>query len=98
MVLFTFQNENKIGYEHFLHSKIPQTLMPLKRWLRKGTHSDVTGLDSDKCLVFLSRDYKSDELPEVPPPQELSDDLPYTCLAATPRAEVSFSQKHFSCV
>ncbi|RUS74403.1 hypothetical protein EGW08_017838 [Elysia chlorotica] len=68
-------------------SKLPLTLMPLQRWLRKDTHSDVTGLDSDKCIIFLSRDYTSDELPEVPPPQELSEDLPYTCIVATPRTE-----------
>ncbi|GFN89063.1 glutamate receptor delta-1 subunit [Plakobranchus ocellatus] len=64
---------------------LPQTLHPLQRWLCHNTHSGVTGIDSDNCLVFLSRDYTAHELPAVPPPQNLVEDLPYTCLVATPR-------------
>ena len=79
---------------HFLHSNLPHTLRPLQRWLRRGTHSDVTGLDSDKCVVLLSRDYTQEELPIVPPPQELKEDLPYTCIVATPRKEVICLRDH----
>ncbi|GFS26694.1 glutamate receptor delta-1 subunit [Elysia marginata] len=75
-------------------SNLPQTLKPLQRWLRHGTSSDVTGLDSHKSLVFLSRDYTADELPEVPPPQELSDNLPHNCLVATPRHEPQKRYRH----
>ncbi|XP_055877882.1 uncharacterized protein LOC106063835 isoform X2 [Biomphalaria glabrata] len=74
--------------------KLPSTLRPLEPWLKHSTAIEVVGLEASKCWVFLSHDYESEDLPELPAPQSANQDLPYTCIVETPRKPVRKKYKH----
>ena len=69
--------------------EIPECLEPLRPHLVTDCDATLLGVDPDSCLVFLGHNYSAESLPEVPSPQTLADPLPYTCIVATPRKEVS---------
>ncbi|KAL3876345.1 hypothetical protein ACJMK2_034204 [Sinanodonta woodiana] len=67
---------------------IPQTLVPLQPWLTEsdGRLEEVIGIDPAQCLVFLPLLPEDiDDLPEVPEPHTVEEDLPFTDDLTSPR-------------
>ncbi|XP_064645229.1 uncharacterized protein LOC135498753 [Lineus longissimus] len=63
---------------HQCNRNVPQTLHPLIPWLTEGLPLHWTGMDSSDCLMFIpSLQRHQDDLPVVPAPHGLTDELPY---------------------
>lgn len=77
-------------------SDIPTTLEPLLPWLQKDVPADVLGVSAEHCLVFLAPANWQD-LPEVPEPQSMEDDLPYILDVTTPKPWNPKKYPHYSC-
>ena len=63
---------------------IPCTLEPLLPWLQDDIPEEVIGVNPSECLVFLAPTDWS-ELPELPEPQAVEEDLPFVQDITTPK-------------
>ncbi|XP_060574758.1 uncharacterized protein LOC132732363, partial [Ruditapes philippinarum] len=62
----------------------PHTLEPLLPWLQDDIPEDVIGVNPAECLVFLAPTDWS-ELPELPEPPTMEEDLPYVQDITSPK-------------
>ena len=69
--------------------EIPASMEPLRPYLTSDLPQSLIGADPSNCLVFLAHSYTDLDLPEVPPHLAVDEPLPYTCVVATPRKDVS---------
>jgi len=70
-------------------------LNPLLPWLQTDVPEDVLGVNAADCLVFLTPVDWSD-LPEVPEPADVEEDLPFVQDVTTPKPWVNFKLKCYS--
>ena len=59
-----------------LFRDLPSTLEPLRPWLTET--KDIPNISPVDCLMFLPSMTDYNDLPEVPPPHSVHEDLPYT--------------------
>jgi hypothetical protein len=59
-----------------LFRDLPSTLEPLRPWLTDT--KDIPNISPVDCLMFLPSMTDYNDLPEVPPPHSVHEDLPYT--------------------
>ncbi|KAK3586112.1 hypothetical protein CHS0354_033235 [Potamilus streckersoni] len=74
-------NQHSSNMQLVVQRPIPQTLLPLQPWLTEsdGRLEEVIGMDPTRCLVFLPLLPEDiDDLPEVPEPHAVEEDLPFT--------------------
>ncbi|XP_033747140.1 uncharacterized protein LOC117332352 isoform X2 [Pecten maximus] len=77
---------------------LPEDLEPLRPWLTEDIIEDFIGVDPKNCLVFLPSLIGQDltDIPEVPPPQNIEDELPYKEKIIPPEAPKKYEHPSFN--